>query len=149
MRPFPAYELCYPFSQSSLRRLAYFFDCQSPITSETLAAMRVAWRAVEDWRQRHLEGSLIAQDTPDYINIVDTRPTHGFAEYRFSGPHRAVLRAADAAHSESFLYENVRSVYPFLTALELRGILQELLALDLLVREDELYLSLPLMPQTA
>jgi ribosomal peptide maturation radical SAM protein 1 len=150
VRPFPAYRLCYPFSEPSLKRIAYFFHCSSPMQAETSAALREAWLAVEQWQRHHREGSLTARVDSGVLAIVDSRPGHAPAEYRFTGPSRDVYLAADAAQSTGRLLQSVRLQHgDFFSAADLDRILTEFMERDLMVREDDLYLSIALLPQEA
>jgi ribosomal peptide maturation radical SAM protein 1 len=147
VRPFPAYRLCYPFSERSIERLAYFFHCASPMDVETSGALHEAWRAVEQWQRHHTGGSLTGRLDSDVLEIADTRPGRPPEKYRFNGLRRDVYLAADAALSSSRLLQTLRRQHgDSFSASDLQRILDEFLELDLMVREDDLYLSIALLP---
>jgi ribosomal peptide maturation radical SAM protein 1 len=150
VRPFPAYRLCYPFSDRSLSRIAYFFHCASTMDAETLEALQDAWKAVEGWQRDHTAGGLTGRLDSENLEISDTRPGRAPATYNLTGLRRDVYLAADAALSATRLLQTVRREHgDSLSAGELQIILDEFLGLDLMVREDDLYLSIALLPYEA
>jgi len=150
VRPFPAYRLCYPFSDRSLSRIAYFFHCASSMDVETSEALQDAWLAVEQWQRDHTAGSLTGRLESGILEIADTRPGRTPADYSFTGLRRDVYLAADAAVSPARLLQTVRRKHSdSLSVGELQIILDEFLDLDLMVREDDLYLAIALLPYEA
>lgn len=149
VRPYPAYARCYPFSEQSLRRIAYFFECDSTTTPETAAALREAWTAIQNWRRLYGQGTLSGQDAPDGLLISDTRMNHPYREYRLTGIERSIYLAADAAHSVSMLRNIVQSD-PFgydINDRDLRAVLQKFVDSDLMLKENDMFLSLALISE--
>ena len=147
VRPYPAYAVCYPFSEQSLKKIAYFFECESTTTPETAAALREAWTAIQDWRRLHRQGTLSGQDTPDGLLISDTRISRPHREYKLTGIERSIYLAADTTHSVSMLREIVRSD-PFgyeINDRDLRVVLQQFVDCGLMLKESDMFLSLALI----
>jgi ribosomal peptide maturation radical SAM protein 1 len=145
IRSYPGYRLCYPFPEDSLLRLAYYQDCDPPTTPETLEAINETWAAVARWQRVHNNSSLAAEVTPSSVIIHERRAGYASADYRFEGLARDIYMAADGVHSDSAVFESVADRYP-VTIENVRQILDEFVARDLMLQEGNLYLSLAVLP---
>ncbi len=144
----PGHRLCYPFPEESLQRIAYFLDCDPPIKPETMTEINVMWGSVGNWKQVHETSSLTADVTPSTLTIHDRRFGYTACDYQFDGLARDIYLAADGVHSESSLLETVLEHHPEKStkAEEARSILREFVSRDLMLQEDNFYLSLALLP---
>jgi ribosomal peptide maturation radical SAM protein 1 len=148
IRSSPAHRLCYPFPEESLQRLTFYLDCDPPILPETMAEIRTMWRSVDEWKNIHSSSSLAAEVTPTALVLHDRREGFPAADYRYSGLARALYLAADGVHSDSFLLEYAASQFPdqSFTLEDIHKVLRGFVERDLMLQEDNLYLSLALLP---
>jgi hypothetical protein len=148
VRPYPGHRLCYPFPEESLRRIAYFLDCDPTITPGTMTEIHNMWAAVDEWRLAEPQSSLTCTAGANWLRITDRRAGYAAAEYEFDGLARYLYLALDGVHSDAKLLDLARAKYPAdnVTSEDVRRILDEFLAHDLILREDNLYLALALFP---
>lgn len=148
IRPYHSYELCYPFPKESLQRLAYFFEYDTPITTETADAISRAWLGILDWKSHFRNGTLLGCVSPEFLLLLDTRPNHRSEQYLYLGVEKEVYLAADSACSPTNILSSVRQSLPQieLNESEVRAMLDNFVARDLMLREDDLYLRLALIP---
>jgi ribosomal peptide maturation radical SAM protein 1 len=148
VRSSPGQRLCYPFPEESLRKIAYFLDCDPPTDLATMDEISAMWDTVSHWKQVHEQSSLTAQVTPSSLILRDRRFGYPAADYHYEGRARDLYLAADGVHSESSLLESVLGEDAENPALleEGRRILDEFIARDLMLKEDNFYLSLALLP---
>ena len=149
VRSYRGHQICYPVPEESVRCMAYFLDCDPPITSETLQEIKIMWKTVDEWRHLHQESSLIAEVTPSSLILHDRRAGYRSTDYVYDGLARDLYLALDGVHSDSFLLDlasgqNIQSQNtPQRTW---SNILKEFVDHDLVLREDNLYLALALLP---
>lgn len=149
IRPFPAYRQCYPLPEEALARVAYFFDCDVPMTNATAEAIQRTWNSVDDWRRVHPLGTLTARVEDDSIKVVDTRGGRAPETTLYSGVAREVYLAAASVRGVAHLLACAQKrAGPGFRAEDLAPILGEFVDRDLMLRENDLYLSLALMPET-
>jgi ribosomal peptide maturation radical SAM protein 1 len=151
LRSSPGHRLCYPFEEESLRRIAYFLDCDPPTTLETARETNIMWNSVSEWKRVYEQSSLVAEVTASSLKIRDRRYGYPQTDYHYEGLARDIYLAADGVHSEASLIEAVLgrdSRNPAAMA-EAKEILREFLDRDLMLKEDNLYLSLALLPLRA
>lgn len=150
VRSSPAHRLCYPFSEESLQQLAFYLDCDPPILPETWKEIATMWHCVENWKKVHSSSSLRSEVNASALIIRDRRAGFPAADYRYEGLARTLYLAADGVHSDSFLLECAASQYPdqSFTLEDIHKVLRVFLEHDLMLREDNLYLSLALLPLT-
>jgi len=148
VRSYRGHQICYPFPEESLQRIAYFLDCDPPMTAETFREIKNMWEAVDGWRQLHPKSALTAEVTPSSVILRDRRAGYPRADYTYNGLARDLYLALDGVHSDSFLLDSVRAKYPAAqcTAGDVQRILDEFVAHDLVLCEDNLYLALALLP---
>jgi ribosomal peptide maturation radical SAM protein 1 len=148
IRSYHGYRLCYPFPEDSLLRLAYYQDCDPPTTPETLDAIKTTWEATAEWQRVHDNSSLNARVTPSLLIIYERRAGYAPADYCYEGLAKDVYLAADGVHSDSAVFESVAACQPegSVTVEEVRKILADFVARDLMLQEGNLYLSLAVLP---
>jgi len=148
LRSSPAHRLCYPFPEESLERLAFYLDCDSPILPETLTEIQTMWRLVDDWKNVNAGSSLVAEVNSTEIILHDRRAGFPATDYRYEGLARTLYLAADEVHADSFLLEHAASQHPdqSFTLEDIHRVLREFLERGLMLQEDNLYLSLALLP---
>ena len=142
--PYPAYRRCYPFEDESLRRLAYFFDCRSTTTPETLEAIHQTFSAVRQWQSDCRSASLEARVEGDSLVVSDQRPGYGPARYALSGVERDLYQLTEEPHSGKQLLARLRQTVS-LREDELNHHLDRLCERGLLMRENDTYLGLAVL----
>ena len=145
VRSYRGHQICYPFPEETLQRIAYFLDCDPPMAPETFREIKNMWQAVDTWKQLHPKSALTAEVTPSSLILRDRRAGYPLADYTYDGLARELYLALDGVHSDSFLLEWVRTKYPSAqyTADDVQRILNEFLTHDLVLCEDNLYLASP------
>src|SRR6266700_3882955 len=148
VRSSPAHRLCYPFPEESLQRLAFYLDCDPPILPATMKDIRATWTAVGDWKNVYSSSSLKAEATSSSLVLRDRRAGFPAADYRYEGLKRTIYLAADGVHSDSFLLEYASAQHPeeSFTLEDVRKVLRHFVEHELMLQEDNLYLSLALLP---
>jgi ribosomal peptide maturation radical SAM protein 1 len=148
IRSSPAHRLCYPLPEESLQRLAFYLDCDAPILPGTLEEIKIMWRLVDDWKNVYSGSSLVAEVTSTALILRDRRAGFPAADYRYEGLARTLYLAADGVHSDSFLLEHAAAQYPeqSFTLNDIHKVLHGFLERGLMLQEDNLYLSLALLP---
>lgn len=151
LRSSPGQRLCYPFEEESLQRMAYFLDCDPPTSPETMRETNIMWRSVDHWKQVHGQSTLTARVTASSLVIHDRRFGYPEADYHYDGLARQIYLAADAVHTESALVESVlgHAADDAAEAARVHEILEDFVARDLMLKEDNFYLSLALLPLRA
>lgn len=148
IRSSPAHRLCYPVPEESLQRLTFYLDCDPPILPETLREIKVMWGEVDEWKNVHSGSSLTAEVTPSTLILRDRRAGFPAADYRYEGLARTLYLAADGVHSDSYLLEYAASQHPdrSFSLEDIRRVLQTFVDRELMLQEDNQYLSLALLP---
>jgi hypothetical protein len=148
VRSSPAHRLCYPFSEASLQQLAFYLDCDPPILPETMKEIAAVWSAVGEWKNVYSSSSLQAEVTDSALIIRDRRAGFPAVDYHYEGLARTLYLAADGVHSDSFLLEYAALQHPdqSFTLEDIHKVLRGFVEGDLMLQEDNLYLSLALLP---
>jgi len=148
VRSFPGHRICYPFPEESLRRIAYFLDCDSPTTPETLTEIRSMWKAIDEWKRIHKESTLTAELDSGSLLVHDRRAGRAPCDYVFDDVARDIYLALDGVHTDSHLLRTLQEKYPRrpLTMGRVHEILNGFEERDLVLREDNLFLALALLP---
>jgi ribosomal peptide maturation radical SAM protein 1 len=100
VRAHPSYRYIYPFEDSVLYNLAYFFefDFDGRENIEGWSAEILA--LIERWNYVHAQSRLeVVARTPDSMVVCDTRPNAVHPLYRFGAREAAVIDVCDTAHS--------------------------------------------------
>jgi ribosomal peptide maturation radical SAM protein 1 len=143
VRAAAAYRHIYPFSDSVLLELAYYFDyeCESQET-ERLDVSNLTG-AVEDWDKAFEGSDLLAIDKGAAIVIIDLRAVAVQKTFVFRGLERALLLACDAIHSSEALAKTTTQDLGFDTVPFLQSALQHLISLGLVISDGRSFLGLP------
>jgi ribosomal peptide maturation radical SAM protein 1 len=137
--PAEAYRHVFPFPDESLRRIAYFYDCDALATnrgSEIWAGLR---RSVDAWREAHRTSQLLAIPRARSLILFDTRVCAKRFAYRLTGLRRTLYEYCDRARSERDI---LRSFASEATPDQLVSILQSLARDRLMLERGGRYLSL-------
>jgi ribosomal peptide maturation radical SAM protein 1 len=96
----PSYRYIYPFEESTLDDLAYFFDCDFD-GKEKMEEWSAPLKAlIEQWHYVHAQSRLeVVARTPDSMVVCDTRPNAVHPLYQFGAREAAVIDVCDTAHS--------------------------------------------------
>lgn len=148
VRSFPGHRICYPFPEESLRRIAYFLDCDSPTTPETLSEIRTMWKAIDEWKRIHKQSTLTAELESGSLLIHDRRAGRAPSDYVFDDVARDIYLALDGVHTDVHLLKTLQEKYRrrSLTIGQIHEILNGFEQRDLVLREDNLFLALALLP---
>jgi len=145
VRPMRVYRYLYPFDDSSLARIAYYFDYDyAPGVDPTGAAGDVI-DYVEAWRRAPEKGTLRAVGRPDgSLVLVDTRSDATMATIVLSGLEQAAYEYCDEARPERAVVDHLRSRFPdvSITDERVREYLDSLVANRVMVSNAGRYLSL-------
>ncbi|HEY6348788.1 MAG TPA: RiPP maturation radical SAM C-methyltransferase [Candidatus Angelobacter sp.] len=148
VRSYRGHRICYPFSEESLQRIAYFLDCDPPITQETYQELKMMWDAAYEWKRVHEQSMLTAEITPSAVRLRDRRFGYRSADYTCHGLSRQIYLALDEVHSDAFLLDLVRAKDPTANYImdDVHRVLDFFVEHDLVLREENLYLALALLP---
>ncbi len=145
LRPHRAFRFVFPFPESSLRRLAYYFEFDYADGRNPLSYAAPVVEAARTWQQLAGHVTLRYVDRPDGTLLIhDTRPGAAQFQTLLTGLEREVYRFCDTGRT-------LRSIQSFLSRRSeqldtdrLNHFLQRMLEQRLMVRVDDHYLSLAL-----
>lgn len=150
-RPLEVYKYVYPFAESDLRDMVYYYQFEYADGLDPASYIGPTLRQLQAWREAHLRGvSLESHETaPDTTVIVDTRPGAARARTTLKGWQRRLYHFCDHARSTRAVGQWLRENAPGVTLEEALGFLRGLVELRLMVAEEDHYLSLavPAAPQ--
>jgi hypothetical protein len=106
------------------------------------------WKAVDEWRNVHKQSTLTAEITPSSLTLQDRRAGYPHADYTYEGLARDLYLALDGVHSDSFLMDFISAKYPDAgyTRGDIKVVLDEFVERDLVLREENLYFALAILP---
>jgi ribosomal peptide maturation radical SAM protein 1 len=145
VRPLDAYQFLYPFSEESLKRIAYFFDYDHAAGVEPgdHAAAVIAY--AEAWRTRPDMGNLVASEDRDGgLVLTDTRSEAMIPRLTLSGRERVTYEYCDEVRAIAGILRHVNGRFPGADIREahLRAFLDSLVANRVMVTDGTHYLSL-------
>lgn len=128
-------------------KIGYFFQFDSTSLVERSEYVDVVRREIDVWLKRHKETTPPVYEYiigPGFLRINDTR--HGEGRYlHLSGIHQDVVLLCDEVKKRSTLARDLATLYPREVADgTLDRVIDELLAADVLMSEDEWLLTLPI-----
>jgi hypothetical protein len=157
VRPVKPYRYLYPFEESAVHNIAYFFDFDFDGKEKIERWFAPLNRELERWKL--LPTRPVLQSTQidnDEMIVEDTRPTRILAGYRFAGREKAIIEFCDRARRFPKIVEYLRSLDGDTAAagepadeVWLQGFLDYLVAHRLMVRTRDRYLSVILEPEQA
>lgn len=140
LRPLQVFRYLYPFSDDILHRIACYFEAEysaSKASSQIIARLN---SAIDHWR--HSEGSLVARDTGDTLNITDTRGGR-CVHHRLEGHDRIIYLIADEITSLASIMDRLqRGGAGNFAHADVAGLLDQLIAAELVIEQDGNFLSL-------
>lgn len=147
VRPMAPYKYLYPFDESILHKIAYYFDYDyapevDPTGNSDEVLSYVRW-----WQNTPETGLLYAVGQPDgTLLLVDTRSDAVRSQLVLTGAERVGYEYCDEFHSAAAVTQHLREHYPDETVLEeqVRRYLDSLVANHLMVTDGSHYLSLAL-----
>jgi ribosomal peptide maturation radical SAM protein 1 len=110
VRVHPSYRYVYPFDDSVLYNLAYFFDFDFDGRENVEGWSVGILGLIERWNYVHVQSRLeVVSRTPDAMVVCDTRPNAVHPLYRFGMREAAVIDACDRAQTLPQIVKRVRS----------------------------------------
>ena len=88
--PCPAYGHVYPFSEESLDRIAFFFDCEFLLGKENGTAYSSLGRVVDEWQKAFPYSHLLMIPSRRSLTIIDTRKVRRRMWRRLRGFERQI-----------------------------------------------------------
>lgn len=145
IKPFALYAFLYPIPIEAVANLAYFFEYRHRDGRNPQAVMKNLEEPIRVWKSNR-GGDLVKKYGADpELMVVDTRPAHEHRLYPFSGLQRELYEFCDEIRSlKQILEQASRLTGRTIEANEesVQTFLDQMLSLDLMVREGNQYLSL-------
>ncbi len=146
-RPSRAFGYVYPFSEDTLRRMAYYYEYDYADGRKVLDYVGPMLQAAKTWQQLNRTVTLRAFDRGDGVLILtDTRGDAAVFQQRLTGIQRAVYLFCDSGHTLRKIVEHVAGITEESPPDEttLRRMLDRWIDSRLMVHLDNRYLSLAL-----
>lgn len=145
IKPFALYSYLYPVPPEAVANLAYFFEYKHRDGRNVQAVMKNLEEPIRIWKSNS-GGDLVKKYGADpELMVVDTRPAHAHRLYPFSGMQRELYEFCDEIRSIKQILEFAsRLTGRTIEAIEesVNTFLDQMLSLELMVREGNQYLSL-------
>lgn len=146
IRPEKAYRFVYPFSESVLRNLAYFFEFDYTRDAAPPERIKELSSAVDQWRACYAnsESLYAVAINPDCLVIEDWRSVAVHQQLLLEASHKNIYEYCDSVRSFSAIYAHIRkkySDYP-VKPRDILDFLEEMVALKLMANDGDSYLSL-------
>ncbi len=145
VRPRPAYKYVFPFSDSDIFDLAYYFDYDYIDGRNPVDYVQGLVDCFREWDKINKKAYLISLVCDETLVIWDTRPIAIKREHRLSGLHKLVYEYCDQARTRSALEAYVASGPAAFDDLD--QVLSDLIGARLLLHEDNQWLSLAVSGQ--
>ena len=143
IRPSPAYQHVYPFSDESLWRLAFFFDADFLEEKDKSQAHADLLNLAESWRTVHATSHFLKIPRRKSLVLIDTRPWAKRFVRRLTGLRRKIYEYCDRIHTESKIAKVFESEA---TPDEITAILRSFVDDLLMIHRKGSYLSLAVDP---
>jgi ribosomal peptide maturation radical SAM protein 1 len=146
IRPLEAYSFVYPFPETAVRRIAYFFDHDYCPSLGTLIYMNKLRTEVEQWRTSGAAGELRRErESNGRLVLVDTRAGRAVTRHLLDRADQLLYEACDDIGSLGDLCELAHAQLDAgISKEEVAGRLSALVERRLMAREEDCYLSLAL-----
>jgi ribosomal peptide maturation radical SAM protein 1 len=141
LAPAAPYRFLYPFEPRSIERLAYHFEMRSPALDRVDEYAAPARAAYERWRARKDRYELSVEEAGDGVCVTDARWGRRRRSLTLAGAEAAILRRCASIASRHAIEREIGAGFG---AGATAKALEALLARDLLLREGESFLALPL-----
>lgn len=145
LRAISSMRFLYPFEESVLSKISYYFDFDYPDGIAAADHAAVVIRYVDTWQRNPELGTLTASLVPDgSLLLVDSRSTATLTHLTLRGIEQAAFEYCDTAHSIDGVHRHLRQRFPDQMASidSLRAFLDSAVANYLMVRDGDRYLSL-------
>lgn len=142
--PINAYRYLYPCDESSLARIAYYFDFTYEETVDPTGHAADVIAYINDWQSHPEQGSLWALPSDDALVLLDNRSDASIPTLHLSGLERTAYEFCDEAHTGSSVLAELRRTFPQVafTEHDVLTFLDSLVANHLMVTDGVRYLSL-------
>jgi ribosomal peptide maturation radical SAM protein 1 len=147
VRALSPYRYLYPFDDSSLNRIAYYFDFDYHPTVDPTGYAQNVIAYVRHWQKFPELGSLSAIDRPDgVLLLLDTRSDAYLPQVKLEGLERCAYQYCDRVRSLAAIVRHLQTLFPEVECSEIavKGFLESLVANKLMVTDGKNYLSLAL-----
>ena len=138
------YPYLYDIPKATLWNLVYNFE-HAYSDGRNLEYTQSTWAAVKRWRELGpaARRSLYYRRGPGFLTVSDRRPGFESADYRFEGAEAAIYLGCDAGASAAMLQSSLATAgFTEFDVEEIEGYLSDLVALNLVLREGNTFLSL-------
>ncbi len=151
VRSYKPYRYLFPFEESELFNIAYFFDYDFDGFEKKERWFGPVRAELDLWKQAHAQSQLqVVSRAPDGMRVRDTRPRRVHGEYRFGRPETIVIDFCDKIQSlpqiQDHLSEEMNGTRP--PDGWVRDFLNYMTRHRLMLCRDEKYLSL-ILPASA
>jgi ribosomal peptide maturation radical SAM protein 1 len=147
IRALATYRHLYPFEESVLSRLAYYFDFDYAPEVDPRGFADDVIRYCAEWKTNPENGSLTMMRRPDgSLGFTDTRATAAWRTLSLSGAEQEAYEYCDEAHSLPSITRRLRDCFPDrrFGDKEVRAFLDSAVDNGMMVAEGDHYLSLAL-----
>lgn len=145
LRPFKVYSYLYPFSDTSLRKIAYYFDFDYEQDVDPRGNATEVIRFIEDWHRNPSTGSLRGVTRSDgRLVLIDTRGPADTLSHVLSGLERSAYEYCDQVRSFKSIIRYLEQQAENIDELPVKEFLDSLIENRLMVSKGDRYLSLAL-----
>ncbi len=145
VRPLSTYQHLYPFEESSLRRIAYYFDFDYAPGIDPRGFADEVVRYAEQWKRAPELGTLTAMRRPDGgLALADTRAGATATALTLHDREQAAYEYCDEAHSVAAVTRYLRESFPDRPTQEkhVRSFLDAAVSRKLMARANDHYVNL-------
>jgi ribosomal peptide maturation radical SAM protein 1 len=143
-RPVEEYKYLYPFPESELFNIAYFYQYEHADGLNTASYIGPTQRELDAWREAHKRGvKLQSRSTAEGVTVIeDTRPHAVQRRTTLKGWRKELYDFCDQIHSVQSIEKWLKTNEPQIALSEVLGFLERMVELKLMARDQEQYLSL-------
>jgi ribosomal peptide maturation radical SAM protein 1 len=143
VRPTLAYRYVYPFKDSDMSHLGYFFDFEYADRRDPVVYMEELREAVTQWKKANALDALIYLDDGETLTIVDKRPSCVAPHYVIDGVERFIYLCCEDGASLATIKKGLQEEYHTeVSSSQLDDTLNDLVTARLIIAIDNCYLSL-------
>ena len=145
LRALMPYRYLYPFEESVLYNLAYFFEYDFDGKEKQDRWIEPVRQEVDRWRKHHGQCRLeTVSNSGQSIVVRDTRMNRTHQEYRFGNPEKSIIEFCDSVQRFPQILRHLDDIANGSSPGEawLQGFLDYMLQNQLMLREQDTYLSL-------
>jgi ribosomal peptide maturation radical SAM protein 1 len=99
VKPYPSYHHVYPFSHTSLNRLAYYFSFNYEPPRHVAGYVKKCADEIRSWMEKYDESAAFYLDGGSELFVFDCRPAASSACFKLQGLAREIFRACDRTRS--------------------------------------------------